>query len=305
MAQGKKVGFIGIGAQKSATSWLHHVLSEHPQITASEPKELNYFTANYDRGDLWYENQFTPASEDNIRGECSPTYFFSKDAPLRAQRYNPDLRLIVILRDPVSRAFSNHLHELRKGHIAQETSFEAALAANHAYVEQSQYAENLTCWLDHFDRESLLVLLAEEIAADPGTTFRAVCRHLGVSADNRPAGLGERRHESVANKSDRLQSKIRMVGEAARSLGLGKFVEQIKKAPPVRGLLALNKRDLRKTVPPMEQATRQELTRLFRKDVAYVADILGRRELPWPTWQALARDAEAVRSRGGKAANAG
>lgn len=283
MAAFGKVEFIGIGAQKSATSWLHHVLSEHAQIIGSEPKELNYFTANYDRGDTWYENQFAAAPEDCIRGECSPTYFFSSDAAERAYKYNPEMRLIVVLRDPVARAFSNHLHELRKGHIPEGTSFEEGLKNNPAYVEQSRYQTNINRWLKHFSRESLLVLLAEEIAETPEVVFRSVCQHLGVSSDDIPEGLSERRHESVANRSEGLQRKLRGAGDWARSIGMEPAVKRIKQAPLIRGLLALNKRDLRKSVAPMLPETRQQLAVLFGEDVSYVTDLMGRENLPWPT----------------------
>lgn len=278
-----KVNFIGIGAQKSATSWLHDVLSEHAEIIASDPKELNYFTANFDRGQNWYESHFSGKGSGYVCGECSPTYFFSSDAPKRAQQYNPDLRLIAILRDPVERTFSNHLHELRKGHIPPDTPFEMALSANPAYVEQSQYRNNLSRWLEYFSRDKLLVLLAEDIAKDPEKTFKMVCKHLSVDASVIPDGLSERRHESVANRSGKLQNKLRAMGNFARSLGLGAEIKKVKELPPIRGLLALNKKDLRTEVPKMKAETREYLTDLFQPDVKYVADLINRSELPWPT----------------------
>lgn len=278
-----KVDFIGIGAQKSATSWLHDVLSEHAEIFASEPKELNFFTANYDRGQNWYESHFPDKRAGYVCGECSPTYFFSSDAPKRAQQYNPDLRLIAVLRDPVARTFSNHLHELRKGHIPFDTPFEKALSENPAYIEQSQYRKNLSHWMEYFTRDKLLVLLAEDIAKDPEKTFKMVCNHLGVDASIVPDGLNERRHESVANRSEGVQNKLHSMGNFARSIGLGAVIKQAKEMQPLRGLLALNKKDLRAEVPKMKQETREYLTELFQPDVKYVADLINRSELPWPT----------------------
>ncbi len=281
-----KVGFIGIGAQKSATSWLHHVLSRHPKIAASNPKELNYFTSNYDRGTLWYEQHFDQSTPDMICGECSPTYFFSLSAPHRARAYNADMKLVVVLRDPVARAFSNHLHEIRKGHIPESTSFEKALANNPAYVAQSRYHENLDRWLDCFDRSALLVLIAEDIAKTPEIAFGAVCRHLGVPSTPVPDGLYERRHESVAAQVKWIQRVLRKIGDTARALGLGTLVKTIKNTPPANMLLRLNKKDLRREIPAMEDKTRTELTELFREDVQFVATLLDRQSLPWPTWDA-------------------
>jgi hypothetical protein len=281
-ARAPRVGFLGIGAQKCATSWLHHVLSQHPQVRASDPKELNYFTANYDRGALWYESHFAGAGEAVICGEASPTYFFSADAPERAHRYNPALKLIAVVRDPVARAFSNHLHEIRKGHIPEDTSFETALAANPAYVLQGRYRENLTRWIDRFGREALLVLVAEELSADPAAGYAAVCAHLGVSAEAPPDDLNERKHESVSSHFPALQRGLRAGGDAARRLGLGGMVRSVKSAPGIRGALGLNRKDLRKTVAPMADETHAMLIEQFADDVAFVRGLLGR---PLPEWR--------------------
>ncbi|MEM8870833.1 MAG: sulfotransferase [Pseudomonadota bacterium] len=281
------VDFIGIGAQKSATSWLHDMLSEHPGICASDPKELNFFTANYDRGRMWYERHFSQAANGQLCGECSPTYFFSGDAPIRAKAYNPGLKLIAVLRDPVARAFSNHLHEVRKTHIPADTSFEDGLAANPAYVAQSSYAANLERWSAGFDRSALLVLLAEDIKADPSTAYDAICAHLGIDRSVRPQGLSERRHESVANKSDAAQRFLKSGGDLARSVGLGNTVAAVKKAPGVSQILAMNKRDLRTEIAPMRDETRRRLIEGFRDDMKYVADFLGRDSLPWASWDSL------------------
>lgn len=283
-----RVGFLGIGAQKCATSWLHHVLSQHPQVFASDPKELNYFTANYDRGALWYERHFDAAGAGMICGEASPTYFFSQDAPERAYRYNPDLCLIAVVRDPVARAFSNHLHEIRKGHIPEDTSFETALAANPAYVLQSRYRQNLSRWIDLFGRDALLVLVAEELASDPAAGYAAVCAHLGISAEAPPDDIHERQHESVASHLPALQRGLRAGGDAARRLGLGNLVRSVKGAPGVRTVLGLNRKDLRKTVAPMRDDTRARLVELFAPDVAFVRELVGRPIPQWKHWPAPA-----------------
>lgn len=278
----RRVSFLGIGAQKCATTWLHHALSLHPDVRTSDPKELNYFTATYDRGELWYESHFADAGDDVICGEASPTYFFSMDAPERAYRYNPALKLIAVVRDPVARAFSNHLHEIRKGHIPEDTPFESALAANPAYVLQGHYREHLTRWIDRFGREALLVLVAEELAVDPGKGYADVCAHLGVSAEAPPGDLHERKHESVSSHFPKLQRGLKAVGDFARRQGLGAVVRAIKSAPGLREALRLNRKDLRNAVPPMNAQTQARLVNLFQDDVAFVREFLGR---PLPEWR--------------------
>jgi len=282
-----KIDFIGIGAQKSATTWLHHVLSCHPGIDLGREKELNYFTANFDRGALWYEAQFPEPQDGKIRGENSPTYFFSRDAPVRARQYNPDLSLVAVLRDPVARAFSNHLHEIRKGHVPAETTFETALAHNPAYVAQGQYRTNLSRWLDQFDRRSLLILFAEDVAADPVSAYEALCRHLDLSAVDAGPELFERQNESIRYNHTGLQTLLRRGGNALRSAGLGGALKSVKRTAVLRNLLSLNTTHLKSEVPPMRDDTLAMLKEIFEPDVRFVADLTGRTELPWQSWSSV------------------
>lgn len=275
------VDFICIGAQKSATSWFHTVMSKHPQILASDPKELNYFNANYDRGARWYERHFAAGPADGLRGECSPNYFCSADAPVRARAYNPDLKLIAILRDPVARVYSNHLHEIRKGHIPETMTLREGMENNATYVAQSRYKANLERWIAGFGRAQLLVLLAEDVGAAPLTVFGEVCAFLGIDGDNPPEALTERNHENVAFRLQKLQGVMRSGGDMMRGAGLESTLRKIKGAPGIRDILSLNKRDLRTELPPLTEADRVHLEALFAEDTAYVADLLGRDTLPW------------------------
>lgn len=276
-----QVGFIAIGVQKAATSWLHDMLHDHPEIATSNLKELDFFTNYYNRGYDWYEAQFADGQAFRLRGECSPSYFFSLDAPDRVKLYNSDMRIVCILRDPVERAFSNHLHEIRKGHIPETVSFEDALSRNPTYFLQGQYADHISRWISAFGRERILVLLAEEIALDPVRLFNEVCAHIGVESDFIPEGIAERRHESVSAHRPGLQKVLRGFGDSARAVGLAGAVANVKAAPGVRRLLAMNRRDLRKEIPPMRPETARMLATMFASDARFVAELLGRTELPW------------------------
>jgi len=279
-----KVGFIGIGAQKCATSWLHDVLTTHPEVATSEPKELNYFNANYERGANWYESRFQINAATKIAGEFSPNYFMSRDAAERAQIYNPTMRLIALVRDPVARAFSNHLHEIRKKHIPEDTSFNAAMDVNPAYVQQSQYKTNIERWLDYFPQEQLLVLFSEDIADDPEGAFARIAAHLDISNEIDKDTVHGRSHESIAVKSEQLQNTLRLGGSLARRAGLGSTVARIKSAPGVSALLKANKKDLRTQVPDMTDATRDQLQELFIPDMQFISELTGRKPLPWKAW---------------------
>lgn len=285
-----EVNFVGIGAQKAATTWLYNVLSEHSMVTTSEFKELNFFTANYDRGYIWYENCFAKEPTENIKGECSPNYFISHDAARRAWKYNRDLKLICILRDPIDRAFSNHLHEIRKCHIAPSTSFEVALAKNPSYLQQSHYKMNLEYWLEYFAHDAFLILFSEDISTNPEKAYDQICHHLDIAQGARPTTISERHHENVAYKSPKIQKFLRHGGDTMRLLGMEGFVKSLKNVPTLKKTLSFNKQHLKTKIKPPTLETRLMMTDQFRQDIEFVANITGRKELPWPTWRELCKN---------------
>ena len=113
------IDFIGIGTSKAGTTWVSEMLDAHPGICMSEPKEVNYFNEqnnysiniknyNYGKGFNWYKKHFLHWRTGQIIGEFTPKYLADLKAPLRIKNAFPDVKLIVCLRDPVDRAFSQY-----------------------------------------------------------------------------------------------------------------------------------------------------------------------------------------------------
>src|SRR6185295_14483558 len=100
-------------------------------------------------------------------GEFSTSYLADPATPARIRRRYPGAKLIVSLRDPVARAFSNFRNDLMAGAVRPGTSFERALAAHPEYVEQGRYGEQLARYLRLFPRDQLLVLVYEDSLAAP------------------------------------------------------------------------------------------------------------------------------------------
>ena len=147
-----KPTFIGLGGQKCASSWLHAIFSDHPDAFMSSPKELNFFSSLTIAVRSGTKVIFAPRTGNRQSGEISPSYLPDWDAPSRAHAYNnADLRILIALRDPVERAFSNHLHDIRLAYYRnKELSFEAGLANNPMYSAQSRYAQHSSRWLEYF-----------------------------------------------------------------------------------------------------------------------------------------------------------
>ena len=100
--------FLVIGAQKAGTSALHTYLSSHPQLVGSQPKELNYFSCEkiFKKGLKFYHSHFHSTDDQAISFETSPSYLHNRVAFKRIYEYNPEMKMIVIVRDPVERAYS-------------------------------------------------------------------------------------------------------------------------------------------------------------------------------------------------------
>lgn len=198
--------FLIIGTQKGGTTSLHEYLAEHSRVSPPTTKEVHYFDHAHHRGGRWYRAHFRPrARPDEITGESTPYYLFHPLVPELAARELPDSRLIVVLRNPIDRAFSHHNHERALGF--EDLPFEDAIAReperlrgeeeliladpryrsfshqHHSYLARSRYAEQLERWLGHFHRDRFLVLSSEDLFADPGAALAEAERFLGLERD--------------------------------------------------------------------------------------------------------------------------
>ena len=99
--------FLIIGAQKCGTSSMFAYLNQHPQMKLPDVKEIHFFDLNYSNGLDWYTSHFPPASLSHrmVTGEASPYYLFHPHVPERVRLHCPDVKLVVMLRNPVDRAY--------------------------------------------------------------------------------------------------------------------------------------------------------------------------------------------------------
>ncbi len=276
-----KPDFIGIGAQKCATSWLHEVLNGHSEVFTSDPKEIDFFSYYYDKGYEWYERHFEAAPINSKKGETSPSYFYNPAVPKRVSSYHPDMNIIVSFRDPVERAFSNHLHEVRAGNISGDCAFSDGIANNPCYIEQSLYSKHIMNWLSEFPSNQVKCIIFEDIVEDNQGTMNQICDFIGVTRIDSADLLGRKSNASVDYRFKGLQRVIQFGGHSIRRAGLTAPLERFKKAPVVRDLLSFNKVDLRKEVPKMTEDERVYCIELLQEDVHSLCDILKRNSLPW------------------------
>lgn len=284
---GLKPNFIGLGGQKCASTWLYKVVSDHPQVFVSSPKELDFFSCFYDRGAQWYENFFSDAGVGKKAvGEISPSYLPDADAPDRVKQYRSDMKIILCLRDPIGRLISNHSHDVRLQHFTgDDLSIESGIRNNPMYVEQSLFGKHLARWMAVFPRDQFLFLLQEEIRLNPEAEARRIYEFLGVDLGFSSEFNRMKANESYIPVSRRKEVTLRKMGKAMDAIGLRYLADGIRSSDLYQRLKSRNRLKVEEVIPPMKSETRQQLVQLFRDDMQELAKLLERDSLPWATWE--------------------
>lgn len=276
-----KPNFVGIGAQKCASTWLYDILATHPQTNMSELKELDFFTRYYDYGYQWYERNF-PEANALVVGEISPSYLNSIEAPKRVRLYNPEAKLLVSLRNPVERAISNHRHDVRIGLFqGKDMSLQAGLANNPAYIDQGLYAKHLNCWLEEFPSTQLKVVLVDDIKADAAATARSVYEFLGLDPQHKSELLHERSNESYVNRSSNVEQAKNQVRGAIRKIGLGPMWDGIGNLGLKRMYRKANRAPSSSVIPKPSPELLAELQSAFAQDIDQLEILLNRSLEHW------------------------
>lgn len=110
------LNFVAVGPQRTGTTWMYEMLRRHPKICVPEAvKETMFFDRYYERGLDWYRQYYREAGTDQLCGEVAPTYFDVPEVPARTQDISSGCTIFITLRNPVERARSLFLHNLKKG----------------------------------------------------------------------------------------------------------------------------------------------------------------------------------------------
>ena len=199
------VGFVIAGAQKCGTSALAHFLSQHPEIGMASPKEAHMFDSpRYSRDwspsqiDARYRPCFEHCPGVRIRGEATPIYLFLPEIARELARYNPELRVIVLLREPVERAISQFYMEKERDRerlplwlalLSEPFRMRRCRGARaiplalrrHSYRSRGLYSLQLRNLYRFFDRDRVLILRTEDLLRRHDAVLRKVFVFLGVS----------------------------------------------------------------------------------------------------------------------------
>lgn len=197
--------FIIAGSQRSGTTSLYHYLSEHPQIASAVVKEIHYFDINYTKGLSWYQGNFPKANAQpdaprSITGEASPYYAFHPHAMRRIAEDFPAMKLILIMRNPVDRAYSQFQHETQlgwenlpfeeavrweevrlRGEVNRMLNNEEYNSFNHrhfSYLARGVYIDQINQILKYFPRTQVHLMKSEDFFRNTQATLSSLLEFL-------------------------------------------------------------------------------------------------------------------------------
>lgn len=197
----KRIDFIGIGVQKAGTTALYHYLSKHPGISMSEPKELHYFSNPEINFQIEEQNNYIDYhkyfewNREKLRGEITPRYCYSEIAIPHIYKYNPLIKLILILRNPIERAFSHWNMRISKNQI--NSSFLNCIRADilrykfkekfgqyceDDFVRRGCYSEQIDRIFQYFPQEQVHIIKYEDFRANQKKGLIDLFNFLGLDS---------------------------------------------------------------------------------------------------------------------------
>jgi len=274
--------FFIVGAPRSGTTSLYNYLKIIPQVFMSPVKEPGYFIPNDFRGfsEKKYLELFKNVKDEIVIGEASAGYLASQEAAFRIKKEIPNAKIIITLRDPVERTFSDYLNNLRTGNvkITFEQDFENFLSnkgKSHlkTSIPVSMFFKQVKNYLDIFGQENVKILIFEETVKDTRKTIENILEFLGVNI------------QIPENIEKQYNAYSEPLGNVGTSIAENKTISKIaKKVFPDK-----NRENILRTIlnkkgkkPKLSEETKMKLQNLFLEDVKNLENLLER-SLPWPT----------------------
>ncbi len=262
--------FLYIGTSKAGSTWIYNLLNRHPDIYMAPGKGTYFFDGHYDKGLAWYLSHFRSAKKSQICGEVSHSYMYSPVACSRIHQLNPDMKLMICLRNPVDRAFSAYLDRVKNGRFAG--TFEEAIEQIPSLVERGRYATHLEPYVATFGRNNLFVSHFDKLKSNPRSFAQDVFDFLEV----RPLSLREtdlrKRMPAGQPRSIAMARAAKTAAAYAKGLGMMRLIGSIKRSLWIRNLLYRPFTPI--DTPQMDQLFRRQLQAEFRDELQRLDQML-------------------------------
>lgn len=297
----KKPNFLIIGAAKAGTTSLYTALSQHPQVYMSPVKEPNFFAfegqnLNFPNGTISptylascktnidaYRELFDSVSTEIAVGEASPSYLYYPQAAERIYKFNPDTKIIAVLRDPVERAYSTFLHHAQRSFETTDSFVEALDQEENrrknnwwwsfSYIQGGLYYQQIKRYFDRFDHDQIKVYLYKDLTFD----FNGLLKNLFEFIEVDPSYLPkpQPRYNSTGIPKKLWLHQFLSQANPIKTILKPLFPVQMRK-PILENLKSSN---LKK--PIMDSELRLQLIQLYHEDIHKLQDLMGRDLSNW------------------------
>jgi Sulfotransferase family len=285
----KLPNFLIVGVQKAGTTSIYNYLNEHPQVYMSPIKETNFLEKDWETIDLAlstkqkirtieeYSQLFQNVKDEIAIGEASPNYLFHYQTSIsRIQRYVPNAKLIVILRDPSERAYSDYLMHVRDCVGDRSLSEQIKTSAHKSFIlRKGFYYEQLQAYINTFGHQQIKVYLYEDLCKSPLEFMKSIYQFIEVNESFQPnvskkvqvAQIPKNKMvNELLNKPNSIRSSVTAI---AKHILPSDFRQNLRKK-----LIKLNSQEKKQV--PLKTQERQQLVELYREDILKLQDLIQR-----------------------------
>ena len=286
-----KPNFFIVGTPKAGTTSLYEYLQEHPDVYMSPIKETNYFSfEEIEKQGLFYNEehinsidkylaQFADVRTEKAIGEASVSYLFYDSVPDKIKNFNPNSKIIIVLRNPIERGFSHYLMDKRIGFVKnkyddivhKKSQNKKAFLYYQQYVALGLYYEQLQRYFSVFDKKQILVLLYEDINQHIEKVVHNLYSFLEVDTSFQP-DLNKKHNTFIAPKNPVIQHlyKFKMVRNVAKRVFNNSFQHSIK-----------NNFFSKEKKPVLDNGLKKDLIEIYRSDIDKTAELINRDLRSW------------------------
>lgn len=286
--------FLIVGVQKAGTTSIYNYLQEHPQVYMSLIKETNFLEKDWENLPPEQQNKngivtlekyaelFANVKDEIAIGEASPNYLFHHESSAaRIKKYVPNAKLIVVLRNPVERAYSDYLMHIRDAIGYRSLSEQIKHSSHKSFIlRKGFYFESIKYYLEQFGQAQVKIFFYEDLCENPQVFMQEVYQYIGVNDDFLPNTTRKAQVAKIPknkNINNLLQRKNPLRNSAAKIL---KTVMPIEARQKLRDrLISLNSQT--KQQAPLSAEERQQLIELYREDILQLQDLVGRDLSKW------------------------
>lgn len=257
-----------IGTAKAGTTWLYECLKEHPDVLVSSTGEVDYFSYYYNKGQDWYLDHFKSNHQHKITVDITPSYLTDGTTPERIFKFNPESIIVLVVRNPIDRAYSHYCMHYRAGIVSANVDEE--INEESRYLQDGLYFKYVKAYEKWFPKEQIVILSYDKLYSDPRKYFNDFCNTVSIDNNFIPTLLDKKYHARKGKPKRQYLYKTliniyRFFAKKPHFKQITSLFDSYRKSKHINIVHQLVKSE--DQFPAMSPHKRQELQRWFKQDL--------------------------------------